>query len=161
MAPAKKMRPLAPPKMALIGPYSSPTDTSTPSPKGVAACGSKTIAPSLSQSNALSGSKTIAPSPFQTNAPVVFETCEASSSETNAPSHQIQTSGTRVSSSRRVRGPTVGKATETKVVNNNRNKLYIPITETFNTFESVLATPGSNKIGIQIKRMCPIQGINS
>ncbi|CAL5332472.1 unnamed protein product [Camellia sinensis] len=39
--------------------------------------------------------------------------------------------------------------------------MYIPITETFNAFEGVLATPGSNEIGLQIRRMCLIQGVNS
>ena len=60
-----------------------------------------------------------------------------------------------------MRGPTVGKATAKRVANNNGNKLYIPITETFNAFEGVLATPGANEIGIQIRRMCPIQGVKS
>ncbi|KAF5950173.1 hypothetical protein HYC85_012166 [Camellia sinensis] len=39
--------------------------------------------------------------------------------------------------------------------------MYIPITETFNAFEGVLATSESNEIGLQIRRMCPIQGVNS
>ena len=60
-----------------------------------------------------------------------------------------------------MRGLTVGKATAKRVANNNGNKLYIPITETFNAFEGVLATPGSNETDIQIRRMCPIQGIKS
>ncbi|GMP25709.1 hypothetical protein CsSME_00002446 [Camellia sinensis var. sinensis] len=94
MAPAKKMHRLAPPMRTLIEPYSSPTETPTPSPEGGAANESKTIAPSPSQSNSLSGSETIAPSPFQTNAPTAFETCEASPSEMNPPSHQSQTSST-------------------------------------------------------------------
>ncbi|CAL5354835.1 unnamed protein product [Camellia sinensis] len=68
MAPAKKMRRIPLPKRALIEPYSSPTDTPTPALEGVAADGSQTIAPSPSESNALSRSKTVAPSPFETNA---------------------------------------------------------------------------------------------
>lgn len=60
-----------------------------------------------------------------------------------------------------MRGPTVGKATEKGIANNNGNKLYIPITTTFNALEGVLATPGSNEIGLQVRRMCPIQGVSS
>ncbi|CAL5414354.1 unnamed protein product [Camellia sinensis] len=161
MAPAKKMRRLPPPKRALLEPYSSSTDTCTPYPEGLAADGFEPIGPSLSQINVLSGSETIAPTPSQTNAPHGFEICEATLSETQAPSPQSQTSGAGASSSRRVRGPTVGKATATRVSNNNGNKLHIPITETFNAFEGVLATPGANEIGIQIRRMCPIQGVKS
>ncbi|CAL5348226.1 unnamed protein product [Camellia sinensis] len=123
--------------------------------------GFEPIGPSLSQINVLSGSETIAPTPSQSNAPHGFEICEATLSETQAPSPQSQTSGAGASSSRRVRGPTVGKATTTRVANNNGNKLHIPITETFNAFEGVLATPGANEIGIQIRRMCPIQGVKS
>ncbi|XP_028101909.1 uncharacterized protein LOC114301186 [Camellia sinensis] len=68
MAPAKKMRRIPLPKRALIKPYSSPTDTPTPALEGVAVDGSQTIAPSPSQSNALSRSETVAPSPSETNA---------------------------------------------------------------------------------------------
>ncbi|CAL5389969.1 unnamed protein product [Camellia sinensis] len=161
MAPAKKMRRLPPPKRALLEPYSPSTDTCIPYPKGLAADGFKPIGPSLSQINVLSGSETIAPSPSQTNAPHGFEICEASPSETHAPSPQSQTSGVGASSSRRVRGPTVGKATAKRVANNNGNKLHIPITEIFNAFEGVLVTPGANEIGIQIRRMCPIQGVKN
>ncbi|GMP28258.1 hypothetical protein CsSME_00003881 [Camellia sinensis var. sinensis] len=161
MAPAKKMCHVAPPKGALIEPYSSSTDTPTPALEGVTADGSQTIAPSLSKSNALLGSKTVAPSPYETNVPAASETCEASLSEMNAPSPQSQLSGAAISSSRCVRGPTVGKATEKRVANNNGCKLYIPITATFNAFEVVLVTLGSNEIGLQIRRMCPIQGLNS
>ncbi|KAF5949074.1 hypothetical protein HYC85_015031 [Camellia sinensis] len=161
MAPAKKMRRLPPPKRALLEPYSSSTDTCTPYPEGLAADGFEPIGPSLSQINVLSGSETIAPTPSQSNAPHGFEICEPTPSETQAPSPQSQTSGAGASSSRRVRGPTVGKATATRVANNNGNKLHIPITETFNAFEGVLATPGANEIGIQIRRMCPIQGVKS
>ena len=60
-----------------------------------------------------------------------------------------------------MRGPTVGKATAKRVANNNGNKLHIPITETFNAFEGALATPRANENGIQIRRMCPIQGVKS
>ncbi|CAL5348756.1 unnamed protein product [Camellia sinensis] len=161
MAPAKKMSHLPPPKRALIEPHSPPTDTRTPSPKSLAVDGSETIGPSSSQINALSGSETIVPSPSQTSAQHGSETCEVSPSKTNAPSLQSQTSGTCASSSRHVRGPTVGKVTGKRVANNNGNKLHIPITETFNKFKGVLATPRSDEIGIQIRRMCPIQGINS
>ncbi|GMP69088.1 hypothetical protein CsSME_00028482 [Camellia sinensis var. sinensis] len=161
MAPAKKMRRLPPPKRALLEPYSPSTDTCIHYPDGLAADGCEPIGPSLSQMNVLSGSETIAPTPSQTNAPHGFEICEASLSETQAPSPQSQTSGAGASSSRRVRGPTVGKATAKRVANNNGNKLHIPVTETFNAFEGVLATPGANEIGIQIRRMCPIQGVKS
>ncbi|CAL5326949.1 unnamed protein product [Camellia sinensis] len=161
MAPAKKMRRFPPPKRALIEPYSSQTDTPTPTPEGVAADGSQTIVPSPSEQAALSGSETVAPSPSESNAPAASESCEASPFETNPPSPQSQPSGTGASSSKRVRGPTVGKATAKRIANNNGNKLYIPITETFNAFEGVLATPGSNEIGLQIRRMCPIQGVKS
>ncbi|CAL5330643.1 unnamed protein product [Camellia sinensis] len=138
MAPAKKMRRLPPPKRALLEPYSPSTDTCTPYPEG---------------------SETIAPSPSQTNAPYGFEICEASPFETHAPSPQSQTSGVGASSSRRVQGPTVGKATVKRVANNNENKLHIPITETFNAFKGVLATPRANEIGIQIRRMCPFKAL--
>ncbi|CAL5347881.1 unnamed protein product [Camellia sinensis] len=161
MAPAKKMRRLPPPKRALLEPYSPLTDTCTPYPEGLAADGFEPIGPSLFEINVLSGSETIALSPSQTNAPHGFEICEASPSETHAPSPQSQTSGTGASSSRRVRGPTIGKTTAKRVANNNGNKLHIPITETFNAFEGVLATPGANEIDIQIRRMCPIQGVKS
>ncbi|GMP93957.1 hypothetical protein CsSME_00043583 [Camellia sinensis var. sinensis] len=92
MAPAKKMHHLAPPKRALIEPYSSPTDTPTHCSEGLAADGSETIAPSLSQTNAMSRSETVAPSLAQTNATVGSETIAPSPSETNAPSPQSQTS---------------------------------------------------------------------
>ncbi|CAL5333555.1 unnamed protein product [Camellia sinensis] len=65
------------------------------------------------------------------------------------------------SSSRCVQGPTNGKSTEKGIANNNGNKLYIPITETFNALEGVLATPESNEISIHVRRMCPIQGVSS
>ncbi|GMP28227.1 hypothetical protein CsSME_00003860 [Camellia sinensis var. sinensis] len=161
MAPAKKMSCLPPLKRALLEPYSLSTDTCTPSPEGLVADGFEPIGPSLSEINVLSGSETIAPSPSQTNAPYGFEICEATPSEMHAPSPQSQTSGAGASSSKRVRGPTVGKATAKRVANNNGNKLHIPITETFNAFEGVLTTPGANEIGIQIRRMCPIQGVKS
>ncbi|CAL5408753.1 unnamed protein product [Camellia sinensis] len=135
------MRHLPPPKRALLEPYSASTDTCTPYPEGLATNGFEFIGPSLSQINVLSVFETIAPSPSQTNAPHGSETCEASPSETHAPSPQSQTSGAGASSSRRVRGPTVGKSIEKRVANNNGNKLHIPITETFNAFEAVLATP--------------------
>ncbi|CAL5324304.1 unnamed protein product [Camellia sinensis] len=109
----------------------------------------------------MSGSETVAPSPSESNAPAASESCEASPFETNPPSPQSQPSGAGASSSKRVRGPTVGKATAKRIADNNGNKLYIPITETFNAFEGVLATPGSNEIGLQIRRMCPIQGVKS
>ncbi|KAI7990213.1 hypothetical protein LOK49_LG12G02794 [Camellia lanceoleosa] len=60
-----------------------------------------------------------------------------------------------------VQGPIVGKVTEKRIANNNGNKLYIPIIETFNALEGVLATPRSNEIGIQVRRMCPIEGVSS
>ncbi|GMP65973.1 hypothetical protein CsSME_00026532 [Camellia sinensis var. sinensis] len=161
MAPTKKMRRLPPPKRALIKPYSSLTNTCTPSPEGLASDGSETIGPSLSQINALSRFKTIALSPSQTNAPHGSETCETSPSETNAQFPQSQKGGADASSSRCVRGPTIGKAIEKRVANNNGNKLHIPIIETFNAFEVVLTTLESNEIGIQIMRMCPIQGVYS
>lgn len=69
MAPTKKMCRSAPRKRALIEPYSSPTDTPTHCLEGLAADGSKTIAPSPSQTNAMSGFEIVAPSPFETNAP--------------------------------------------------------------------------------------------
>ncbi|GMP97452.1 hypothetical protein CsSME_00045702 [Camellia sinensis var. sinensis] len=93
MAPAKKMHHLPPPKRALIEPYSSSTDTPTPSSEGHVADGSGTIAPSSSQTTVLSRSETIAPSLSQTNALAGSETIAPSPSETNAPSSQSQTCG--------------------------------------------------------------------
>ncbi|XP_028089997.1 uncharacterized protein LOC114290318 [Camellia sinensis] len=135
--------------------------TPTPTPEGVVADRSQTIIPSPSEQVALSGSETIAPSSSESNAPAASESCEASPFETNPLSRQSQPSSAGASSSKSVQGPTVGKAIAKRVANNNGNKLYIPITETFNAFEGVLATPESNEIGLQIRRMCPIQGVNS
>ena len=60
---------------------------------------------------------------------------------------------------KQVRGKTVGKGTMKAIAKNGGERLHVPVPEGLNTFTGLSATPTVNEIGLQLRRLCPIQGV--
>ncbi|KAI8542894.1 hypothetical protein RHMOL_Rhmol08G0175100 [Rhododendron molle] len=62
------------------------------------------------------------------------------------------------SSSKRVRGPTVGKSLDKFIAHHEGKKLLVTVPEEMKAFCGVNATMAATDLGVQIRRFCPIQG---
>ncbi|KAI8530049.1 hypothetical protein RHMOL_Rhmol11G0024400 [Rhododendron molle] len=69
-----------------------------------------------------------------------------------------QVSGACPSSSKRVRGPTVGKSLDKFIAHHEGKKLVVTVPEEMKAFCGVNATMAATDLGVQIRRFCPIQG---
>ncbi|KAL7225954.1 hypothetical protein ACSBR1_021162 [Camellia fascicularis] len=63
--------------------------------------------------------------------------------------------------STRVRGPTLGKAVQKKVERKKGEKLHVYVNRVLNAITGGNATPATNELGLQIRRLCPLQSVKS
>ncbi|CAL5340764.1 unnamed protein product [Camellia sinensis] len=82
------------------------------------------------------------------------------SDETQAPS-ETQPSGVGTSKPLRVRGPTLGKGIQKIIRANKGEKCYVHIDRGLNAMTGKYATPATNKLGIQIRTLCPLKDVKS
>ncbi|XP_058197496.1 uncharacterized protein LOC131313281 isoform X2 [Rhododendron vialii] len=80
------------------------------------------------------------------------------SSAPNIMAQSDQVSGAGPSSSKRVRGPTVGKSLDKFIAHHEGKKLLVTVLEEMKPFCGVNATMAATDLGVQIKRFCPTQG---
>ncbi|XP_058190957.1 probable Rho-GTPase-activating protein 7 [Rhododendron vialii] len=69
-----------------------------------------------------------------------------------------QVSGAGPSSSKRVRGPIVGKSLDKFIAHHEGKNLVVTVPEETKAFCGVNATMAATDLGVQIRRFCPIQG---
>ncbi|KAL7202291.1 hypothetical protein ACSBR1_033875 [Camellia fascicularis] len=105
-------------------------------------------------------------SPSETFAPVVA-TPQTSSDATQPPDdtqtcvEETQAHGVGKSNSNRVRGPTVGKGVQKRLARKKREKLHVYVNRMLNALTGGNATPATNELGLQIRRLCPLKGVKS
>ncbi|KAL7260460.1 hypothetical protein ACSBR1_006177 [Camellia fascicularis] len=105
-------------------------------------------------------------SPSGTFAPVVF-TPQTLSDETQPPDdtqtcvEETQAHGVGKSTSNRVHGPTVGKGVQKRLTRKKGEKLHVYVNRMLNAFTGGNATPATNELGLQIRRLCPLKGVKS
>ncbi|GMP54847.1 hypothetical protein CsSME_00019878 [Camellia sinensis var. sinensis] len=105
-------------------------------------------------------------SPSGTFAPVVV-TPQTLSDETQ-PSDDTQTCveetqahGVGKSNSNRVHGSTVGKGVQKRLTRKKGEKLHVYVNHMLNALTGGNATPATNELGLQIRRLCPLKGVKS
>ncbi|KAI8571053.1 hypothetical protein RHMOL_Rhmol01G0086900 [Rhododendron molle] len=96
------------------------------------------------------------PSPHQSGTPSQPQELTSSAPPIVAQSSQV--SGTGPSSSKRVRGPTIGKSLDKFIAHHEGKKLVVTVPEEMKAFCGVNATMAATDLGVQIRRFCPIQG---
>ncbi|KAL7167412.1 hypothetical protein ACSBR2_037968 [Camellia fascicularis] len=103
-------------------------------------------------------------SPSGTVAPVVV-TSQTLSDETQLPDdtqtcvEETQVHGVGKSNSNRVRGPTVGKGVQKRLTRKKEEKLHVYVNRMLNALTGGNATPATNELGLQIRRLCPLKGV--
>ncbi|KAL7202067.1 hypothetical protein ACSBR1_033694 [Camellia fascicularis] len=101
-----------------------------------------------------------------TFAPVVV-TPQTLSDETQPPDdtqtcmEETQAHGVGKSNSNHVRGPTVGKGVQKRLTRNKGEKLHVYVNRMLNALTGGNATPATNELGLQIRRLCPLKGVKS
>ncbi|KAL7245540.1 hypothetical protein ACSBR2_000802 [Camellia fascicularis] len=65
------------------------------------------------------------------------------------------------SASNRVRGPTIGKGVQKRLARKKREKLHVYVNRMLNALIGGNATPATNELGLQIRRLCPLKGVKS
>ncbi|KAG5528917.1 hypothetical protein RHGRI_029540 [Rhododendron griersonianum] len=104
------------------------------------------------------------PSPHQSGTPSPPQGLASSPTQGLNPSappivgQSPQVSGAGPSSSKRVRGPTVGKSLDKFIAHHEGKKLVVTVPEEMKAFCGVNATMAATDLGVQIWRFCPIQG---
>ncbi|KAL7263865.1 hypothetical protein ACSBR1_001923 [Camellia fascicularis] len=63
--------------------------------------------------------------------------------------------------SNRVRGPTLGKGAQKKIARKKGEKLHVYVNRVLNAITGGNATPATNELGLQIRRLCPLQSVKS
>ncbi|KAG5524549.1 hypothetical protein RHGRI_031270 [Rhododendron griersonianum] len=96
------------------------------------------------------------PSPHQSGTPSPPQGLTSSTPPIVAQSSQVNDAGP--SSSKRVRGPTVGKSLDKFIAHHEGKKLVVTVPEEMKAFCGVNATMAATDLGVQIRRFCPIQG---
>ncbi|KAL7218914.1 hypothetical protein ACSBR2_012058 [Camellia fascicularis] len=105
-------------------------------------------------------------SPSGTFAPVVV-TPQTLSNETQPPDNtqtcveETQAHGVGKSNSNRVRGPTVGKGVQKRLTRKKGEKLHVYVNCMLSALTGGNATPATNELGLQIRRLCPLKGVKS
>ncbi|CAL5340434.1 unnamed protein product [Camellia sinensis] len=105
-------------------------------------------------------------SPLGTSAHVIV-TPQTLSDETQPPDdtqtfvEETQAHGVGKSTSTRVRGPTVGKGVQKRIVRKKREKLHVYVNHMLNALTGGNATPATNELGLLIRRLCPLKGVKS
>ncbi|KAL7243910.1 hypothetical protein ACSBR1_016178 [Camellia fascicularis] len=65
------------------------------------------------------------------------------------------------SNSNHVRGPTVGKGVQKRLARKKEEKLHVYVNRMLNALTRGNATPATNELGLQIRRLCPLKGVKS
>ncbi|KAL7194767.1 hypothetical protein ACSBR1_035075 [Camellia fascicularis] len=102
-------------------------------------------------------------SPLGTFAPVIV-TSQTLSNETQLPDDtqtfvkETQAHGVGKSNSNHVRGLTVGKGVQKRLARKKGEKLHVYVNRMLNALIGENATPTTNELGLQIRRLCPLKG---
>lgn len=106
----------------------------------------------------------LTPSPHQSGTPSPPQGLTSSPPQGLTPSappivaQSTQVNGAGPSSSKRVRGPTVGKSLNKFIAHHEGKKLVVTVPKEMKAFCGVNATMAATDLGVQIMRFCPIQG---
>ncbi|KAL7174427.1 hypothetical protein ACSBR2_033645 [Camellia fascicularis] len=104
--------------------------------------------------------------PSGTFSPVVV-TPQTLSDETQSPDdtqtcvEETRAHGVGKRTSNRVRSPTVGKGVQKRLTRKKREKLHVYVNRMLNALTGGNATPATNELGLQIRRLCPLKGVKS
>ncbi|KAL7223120.1 hypothetical protein ACSBR1_024739 [Camellia fascicularis] len=63
--------------------------------------------------------------------------------------------------STRVRGRTLGKGVQKRIARKKGEKLHVYVNRVLNAITGGNATPATNELGLQIRRLCPLQSVKS
>ncbi|KAL7246892.1 hypothetical protein ACSBR2_001911 [Camellia fascicularis] len=74
---------------------------------------------------------------------------------------KTQPGGVGQKRSNRVRGPTLGKGVQKKIARKKGEKLHVHVNRVLNAITGGNATPATNELGLQIRRLCPLQSVKS
>ncbi|KAL7193863.1 hypothetical protein ACSBR2_025492 [Camellia fascicularis] len=83
------------------------------------------------------------------------------SDDTQTCVEETQAHGVGKSNSNRVRGPTVGKGVQKRLTRKKGEKLHVYVNRMLNALTGGNATPATNELGLQIRRLCPLKGVKS
>ncbi|KAI8011858.1 hypothetical protein LOK49_LG06G01194 [Camellia lanceoleosa] len=74
---------------------------------------------------------------------------------------ETQPHGVGQTKSTRVRGPTLGKGMQEKIARKKGEKLHVYVNRVLNAITGENAIPTTNELGLQIRRLCPLQSMKS
>ncbi|XP_028061330.1 uncharacterized protein LOC114264806 [Camellia sinensis] len=99
--------------------------------------------------------------------PAVIGTPLTLSDETQPPDdtqtvvEETQPGGVGRKRSTRVRGRTLGKGVQKRIVRKKGEKLHVYVNRVLNAITGGNATPATNELGLQIRRLCPLRSVKS
>ncbi|KAL7212845.1 hypothetical protein ACSBR2_015523 [Camellia fascicularis] len=99
--------------------------------------------------------------------PAVIGTPLTLSDETQPPDdtqtvvEETQPGGVGRKGSTRVRGRTLGKGVQKRIARKKGEKLHVYVNRVLNAITGGNATPATNELGLQIRRLCPLQSVKS
>ncbi|GMP92937.1 hypothetical protein CsSME_00042974 [Camellia sinensis var. sinensis] len=74
---------------------------------------------------------------------------------------ETQPGGVGRKRSTRVRGRTLGKGVQKRIARKKGEKLHVYVNRMLNAITGGNATPATNELGLQIRRLCPLQSVKS
>ncbi|CAL5420669.1 unnamed protein product [Camellia sinensis] len=99
--------------------------------------------------------------PQEIGTPLTFSDETKPPDDTQTVVNETQLGGVGETRSTRVRGPTLGKGVQKKITRRKGEKLHVYVNRVLNTITRENATPATNELGLQIRRLCPLQSVKS
>ncbi|KAL7233504.1 hypothetical protein ACSBR1_017177 [Camellia fascicularis] len=93
--------------------------------------------------------------------PMTFSDETQPPDDTQTVVEETQPGGVGKTRSTRVRGPILGKGMQKKIARKKREKLHVYVNRVLNAITGGNATPATNELGLQIRRLCPLQSVKS
>ncbi|CAL5438087.1 unnamed protein product [Camellia sinensis] len=93
--------------------------------------------------------------------PMTFSDEMQSLDDTQTVVEETQPGGVGQTRSTRVRGPTLGKGVQKKIARKKWEKLHVYVNRVLNAITGGNTTPTTNELGLQIRRLCPLQRVKS
>ncbi|CAL5350313.1 unnamed protein product [Camellia sinensis] len=93
--------------------------------------------------------------------PMTFSDETQPPDDTQTVVEETQPGGVGKTRSTRVRGRTLGTGVQKKIARKKGEKLHVYVNRVLNAITGGNATPATNELGLQIRRLCPLQSVKS
>ncbi|CAL5384223.1 unnamed protein product [Camellia sinensis] len=91
--------------------------------------------------------------------PILVDSADEKNTKITRPRPMTAKAGRKRST--RVRGRTLGKGVQKRIARKKGEKLHVYVNRVLNAITGGNATPATNELGLQIRRLCPLQSVKS